>query len=204
MILQSVFGLFERLGHAADREGNDAVITAEKVRGFLIGEESDSGSDFPKHLYRDVPAKALVDLHGISIYWDDKMSMRVFGEFSENTAMFSNNQTDHYRLRRAVSGLFLDWRQSGRPQKTALEPHSTFSNRGKPEKCDTSCAHGGELSRLRHPNINGLRNIEHRWHDSNHGESLTIQTQGRAYDSWVPAVLLLPETLTNHHNLLPA
>jgi len=60
------------------------------------------------------------------------------------------------------------------------------------------------LSCLWHPDINAGGDIERRWHDPNDGKGLSIQSHGSADDSWVPAKSLLPETVTEHYNLLPA
>ena len=64
-----------------------------------------------------------------------------------------------------------------------------------------SAKNGGELSCLRYPDINAGGNIERRRHNSDHGKGFPIQAHSPADSSGVSAELLLPETLTKHHNL---
>ena len=81
MIPQAALSFFKGLGGSTNRERDNAVIAPEKVRRFFISKEPAPRADFPKHLYRDVTAKAFVDLHGISAYFGDRISMRDFSRF---------------------------------------------------------------------------------------------------------------------------
>jgi hypothetical protein len=92
--LQVFFGLLEGFRTLADSPNNYAAVTAKKMSGFVIGERADFYADLPQCLYRNVNAESLVDLHGSSAYLDDRISCGIFREFSENTAIFSNNETE--------------------------------------------------------------------------------------------------------------
>ena len=54
------------------------------------------------------------------------------------------------------------------------------------------------------PRINAWRDIERCWHDPNHRKGLSIHSYADADYSWVPTKSLLPETVTDHDNLLRA
>jgi hypothetical protein len=80
LFLQASLGLFESLRDLADPPDAYASIASEKMRDFLIREQASFGTNFPKHLQREMFRKRFVSWHGRISVCRNQTSYRIFSE----------------------------------------------------------------------------------------------------------------------------
>jgi hypothetical protein len=67
MTSHAFFRFFEALRNATDHQSHQTAVTAGKVGRFVVRQEAEFATDFPKRLDGNMAVESFIDFHAIAV-----------------------------------------------------------------------------------------------------------------------------------------